>query len=681
MNKLDAQRDLIVFHAVWDERIGPIITDKISRDNSIDLEEITLQIFQSFQLVFGNAADVSFDKTNFFLPLKSVHKVAKIFLDSIENQEVRGGRQPYAIIILLPEEFVTDNLPAFDDLLQNMSTYYANERNIDLSSYFDEIIDVYLGQQFQEDLNIEIEKGYSFNAAVNDFKRGLEFFQKKNYNSAYLLIKKASIKFEKEEQVSLVSETQFLMGTILAQRGRYAAALDYYKKLIETSKENQRDKYLEQGIFMAGFCYHKMNMDGEALEYLQEIDVQTIKKIQPLKYLLVLARIYQNLKMHVKSARTYRDALGIVLDMPEDESNLTTKAQIYYSLGVDYFRIALASLRALGMNHLDAVEEHLTKAIKALNSSTEFLKKTGDYRSLISTYKLIAQIYGFKNQKKEQIRYLYEANQTAIESNDIIAQVRIIDLIIRIHESLNQYNEIIDLIDDVFGSISTNTFIDMYSVAKLHQKKGEAFLNLGSEKEALDEFLITLNTYKKIEAPLVNQQRTLETILEIHENRQEQDRIDYYTKLLRQIGEEIQGRSIAIEKTDRPFGPVRELWVMSEIGPELYNYAPDTEVDTDLLGGFMTAMQSFSMEMQHEQLNSLTIGRDRYDLINEEGVPFFVLGRSSVKTPENITKRILRKVSRLFHDEYSEHLQDFNGDCTPFSSFASIVEKTDFSYL
>lgn len=681
MSREEAKRDIIVYHAIWDERIGPVITDSVNEDNGIDLEDVTLQIFQSFQLVFGNAADVKFEKTSFFLPLKSIHKIAKIFLDNVENEEVRGGLQPYSIVILLPEEFPSEKLTIFDTILNNMSVYFMNENRIDLVNYIEDITEIYLGQLFEEDLSIELEDSYTFTAAVNDFKNGLELFKKQNYTSAYRLIKKASIRFNSDNQANLIAESTYLLSTILVQRSRYASALEYYKKLIKTSEDIQKEKYIEQGIFMAGFCYFKLKIYGESLNYLKKLDVGSLVYVKPVKYLLILARVYQNLKMHVKAADVYQQCLEYLPDMTGNEAIVKQKAQIYYSLGIENFRIGMASLKTLGMEHSDAMNEHLNRSIEYLQQSSTILKTVGDQASLISTYKLIAQIFGFRKKKEKQVEHLYLARTAAEESNDIQNQIKIIDMIVQLHNSLNQYDEIIDLINMVFDKISTSAFIDMFSVAKFHQYKGEAFLNLGLEKEALDEFLITLSTYKKIDSPLIKQRQILIDILEIYKQREEQDRIDYYSKLLQKIDDQIDKQPITVEGTNRPFGPVKELWIMSEIGPELYNYAPDTEVDTDLLGGFMTAMQAFSMELKQEKLNSLVIGRDRYDIVKEEGMKFFLLGRSSVKIPENVTHRILIKVSQLFYKEFKENIDDFNGDVTPYRNFTDIVKKTDFTYV
>ncbi|MBD3351400.1 MAG: hypothetical protein GF364_07930, partial [Candidatus Lokiarchaeota archaeon] len=61
MNREQAENDVIVYIAIWDEQVGPVISNSIAKNTSIDLEEISLQVFQSFQIVFGSASEISFN--------------------------------------------------------------------------------------------------------------------------------------------------------------------------------------------------------------------------------------------------------------------------------------------------------------------------------------------------------------------------------------------------------------------------------------------------------------------------------------------------------------------------------------------------------------------------------------------------------------------------------------------
>ncbi|MBD3351804.1 MAG: hypothetical protein GF364_09995 [Candidatus Lokiarchaeota archaeon] len=612
--------------------------------------------------------------------MKTIQKNAKIYLDTIENDDVRGGLQPFSIVILLPEQFPQERLAIFEDILQKMSAVVSNKQKIDLKKYYEEIVDLYLEQAFEEDLDLEIEDGYSITAAVNDFNHGLELYKNNKYNSAYRPLKKAMIKFEEEDQKNLIAEASFLLGTILLKTGKYENAAEQYRKLVNVATEINKAQYIEKGMFMAGFSYYKVQNYVEALEFLNQLNVESLKYISPLKYLLITSKVYENLKMHKKAIEKYEQALRIISNMPDNDNIRKQRAQIYYALGIQNFRIAISSLRALGIKHTDTVDEFLIRSINFLKKSVQVFKSMDDYESLIPTYRMIAEIYGFKNEHDNQFLYLSNAKNAAERSNNITAQLKVVDLIIKILKDSRKYEEIIPLIDNMFEKFSANAFVDMFSIARLHQNKGEAYLQKNSPQEALDEFLITLNIYKKIDSPLIKRKSILEKIIEIYEKRGEKDHIEYYNKLLKQIKEEMDNQKIELEHSELLFGPVKEVWIMAENGPEMYNYAPETEVDTDLLGGFMTAMQAFSMELQHESLNSLVIGRDRYDIVNEEDKKFFILGRSSIKTPDDVSKRILRKVSQLFYETYKTHLDNYNGDVTPFRNFTEIINKKDFTF-
>ena len=122
---------IVTFLAEWDESEGPKIIDIYPESKKLELEEITMQIFASFQAVFGNSDDV-FENTSLILPLKAQDVTAKILFDSYKDKEVRGGRRPFVVTFIVPAKFIQSELYQFNKLQEQIVDAYASSKSKDI---------------------------------------------------------------------------------------------------------------------------------------------------------------------------------------------------------------------------------------------------------------------------------------------------------------------------------------------------------------------------------------------------------------------------------------------------------------------------------------------------------------------------------------------------------------------
>lgn len=132
----------ITFLAIWDDDIGPTIIDSYPPDNNLNLEEISEQIFQSFQTIFGNSPDIKFERTDLVLPLKSYKKTAKILLDSFPNDSIRGGLQPFFIVLLAPDHFPIKKISTFDKMMADICRDFkkSDKQHLSIKEYSPDFI-------------------------------------------------------------------------------------------------------------------------------------------------------------------------------------------------------------------------------------------------------------------------------------------------------------------------------------------------------------------------------------------------------------------------------------------------------------------------------------------------------------------------------------------------------------
>jgi CheY-like chemotaxis protein len=120
---------------------------------------------------------------------------------------------------------------------------------------------------------------------------------------------------------------------------------------------------------------------------------------------------------------------------------------------------------------------------------------------------------------------------------------------------------------------------------------------------------------------------------------------------------------------------LKELWVFHKVGAELASYAPETTLDPNLLGNFLSALQSFTLEMSQHDLKLFQISSEQYLIYREPNYLFFIVGKTSKLFPEAILIQTLKKISQDFWSKFSNKLKYFSGDVRIFQSFRTILKE------
>ena len=176
--------------------------------------------------------------------------------------------------------------------------------------------------------------------------------------------------------------------------------------------------------------------------------------------------------------------------------------------------------------------------------------------------------------------------------------------------------------------------------------------------------------------------KILNQLIEIFDDIKDDEKLSYYKIERSKISERIENYKISPHTSYYPLAPLKEIWIYStSTGVGLYNYSPETNVDIDLLGGLMTAMQQFSLELSQHELQNMVIGEDRYMIYKERGHDFFILGRFNVKIPFEIEEKILSKIYRRFWKEYNQEIKKFQGNVSIFKGFTKIIESFDLTLI
>ena len=267
MGKKRVVEKIIVFLSIWDEEIGPKIVDEHPKNNALDLEEISDQIFLSFQTIFGTG-DLKFDRTNLVLPLKTHNKLAKILLDSVKNRKVRGGLQPFIAVILVPLIFPEGRLNVFNEIVENIVDNYQADKKITISDYYREIVDnterlsrdmnsagnAFFKQKKYEmaleyhEISVDLMEIAENRSGINEFSKDLDKTRKKR--AAELISEGNKYRIEKNFEET---ERQYVQAIELVKEASEEGLINKYTKVlqkfyIEWAKQfaKEGDEYLKQ---------------------------------------------------------------------------------------------------------------------------------------------------------------------------------------------------------------------------------------------------------------------------------------------------------------------------------------------------------------------------------------------------------------------------------------------------
>ncbi len=122
--------------AIWNEELGPIVIDQYPTDSQIEKETLAIQFFMTFETVFGQSP---MKKTELILPLAAFNKTAIIHLDLLENESVRGGKQPFIITILVPESFSLIQINTIKPYIENAIQVFKSEHTSSLELLIESI--------------------------------------------------------------------------------------------------------------------------------------------------------------------------------------------------------------------------------------------------------------------------------------------------------------------------------------------------------------------------------------------------------------------------------------------------------------------------------------------------------------------------------------------------------------
>ncbi len=664
----------------WDEKLGPKVIDLHSKASNIgDPEIIAINTFMTYQNLYSSGSNTKFERTFLAMPLKSQKHISRVMFDVADDEEVRGGLRPFFCGIFIPDRFLEKEIVQFDPILEKVSARYKeSSSDIDLEEFDEEISNKMELLSAQKEVQVVLDSSYSLTNAIEDFKKGVLQFKEKNWESAYTLIKKSMMKFEEENQIKLHMESTYLLATILTQLRKYEAAIDYFKSLHKLAKKMEYNKYIELSQFMKGFVNYKLRNYLETKEIFSKIEIDGSKFINKLQFYSLCGKINKKLELFEIAIDYYNKALEHSFTMDESKGLKKQRGQVLFELGLVHYQFAISKLKKKGITSESAmknIKPFMNHSIDYFKSAVKVLETLHDFRKTGKIYQIIANIYGFLQETEKQANSMMQALEMNRKIDNLSQQIEITNEIIRLMETQEKYQKIIKIIQSTLQNLKQQAFVDSYTLAIFHFKMAKAYHKLEEYDDAVMELVGAIKTFKKLDINIPEHQDSLRLLIDIYGKKGNEDKKNYYEYELSKL----EKKKEKGKRKKNQLGLVKDLWFFTDSGIEIFSYAPEVKFNPTLLGGFLTAMQNFSMEISKERLGAIEIGNSKYFFYRENNRNFYLLARSNLKVAESSVRKILGEIYKKFFNKYAESLANFSGECSKFLSFEENLKQMDFS--
>ena len=666
--------NIITFIASWKEDYGAKVIELYPSVEIFDYSTIATQIIRTYQFFYKKDANITTGNIVFNLPLVNINKRAVIFLETNNIEGKEGQTFIDMVVLLIPDFFPEERLIIFENIIQNIGMEYIETKSKVLEKNFDQIKEKFTLEQKVQDSDIHIDENYQINDALQDFKDGLLQFQQNELDRSYFLLRKAHMKFNAEDQLKLLLETTFLIGTILLKKNKFTAARNSFQDLQSLAKQLQHQKYHEKAIYLQGYCDYQQDNYMDAYKNLVKLSEKSFNFISKFQYCIIFGKILADMRQYENALKSFEMALQLSEAEEDTEDLIRKKGEIYIDLGHISYEMVYQAIKR-GKLDKNTSQLFIQDSINYYKEAIPLWKKLDDYSGLIHVCELIADNYETLKEMEEAIKFHEEGLKYAELSNDLEKGFNILNKVISIYEELGLHHQIIEKMDILLYKIAPVAYLDLNAVAGFHTQLGKSFVELERDNEALSELFVALNIYSKFDEPNHRLLEVYNIIIKIYKKKDDLDHIQYYQTKAYKVEKELEELSRDTKVDYKPLEVVEELWIFTADGGSIFSYTPKSNTTPRLLSGFLLAMENFGSELGVDKIRSIKIGNYNFSYFKEPEDSIFMVGRANVKFKLDIVEEMVKTIYYTFRTKYQLLLRKFDGDATPFESFLDDIKK------
>ncbi len=120
---------------------------------------------------------------------------------------------------------------------------------------------------------------------------------------------------------------------------------------------------------------------------------------------------------------------------------------------------------------------------------------------------------------------------------------------------------------------------------------------------------------------------------------------------------------------------IQDLWIFSRDGIPIVEIFHNTEVDSALLGAFLSAIESFSREVTGTDIRSLSFGDNKFVLTSCLKGNVYLVSRCDIKVKTKKVMKVFKIITEFFEELYTiNHIENWDGDLSLFDRFKDRIE-------
>ena len=120
---------------------------------------------------------------------------------------------------------------------------------------------------------------------------------------------------------------------------------------------------------------------------------------------------------------------------------------------------------------------------------------------------------------------------------------------------------------------------------------------------------------------------------------------------------------------------IQDLWILEDSGIVLFHRVFDEQVDVNLFGGMMSALNSFAEEIAESGLSSFEVSNKLFSIL-KDGNYLFIANTSKKRKLKKLNQE-LELIKNKFFEVYKEDLLSrWNGNTVLFEGFMQQIEQS-----
>jgi hypothetical protein len=120
---------------------------------------------------------------------------------------------------------------------------------------------------------------------------------------------------------------------------------------------------------------------------------------------------------------------------------------------------------------------------------------------------------------------------------------------------------------------------------------------------------------------------------------------------------------------------VQDLWILDDSGIVLFHRVFDEQVDANLFGGLLSAINSFAEELSKGGLSNFELANKKFSLLKKQNY-LFIANSSKKHNLKKVNQELEEIMSRFFEIYQDNLLNSWNGDTSIFTNFEDEIEES-----